>query len=117
MKQVGAINGDSGDDLSNTVSFLVESRDGSFAQRDPAVHDGEPGLPVPDSDLVGIVGGEKEANGEGERGGGAAAGVHGGWIGGRIGCDAHVLNANLLQIKLGLFRFDGEKDDEYDGDD
>lgn len=101
LEEIDAIDGDGGDDLSGAVGLLEEAGDGGSAEGDAAVHDGEAGLAVLDADLVGVDGGEEEAYGEGERGGG-----------GGIGCDAHVLHPHLLQIELrllGLHRQDYHK--------
>ena len=60
----------------------------------------------------------REREGGGGRGGaGAAFGGAIGECGGgrRVGGYAHVLNADLLEIELGLFGFDGEDDDKDDG--
>ena len=93
LKQIDAIDGDGGDHLSGAVRLLEESGDGGFSEGDAAVHYGEAGLAVPDPDLVGVGGGEEEATGERQGSGG-----------GGIGCDAHVLHPDLLQIELRLLR-------------
>lgn len=69
LKQIDSIDGDGGDDLPYSVCVLEEPGHGGLAQWDPAVHDGEPGLAVPDPDLVRVHGGEEHADAEREGGG------------------------------------------------
>ena len=95
---------------------LVESRDDTLSEGNPSVHHRKPRLAVLDSHLVGIDGGEEHFDVEGKRGGGWAGktAVDGG---GGAGGDAHVLDADLLEVELGLLGLDGEDDNEDDGED
>lgn len=52
LKQINAIDGDGGDDLSCAVWLLEESGNGGSTEWDAAVHDSEAGLSVPDPYLV-----------------------------------------------------------------
>lgn len=79
---------------------LVETGDDAPSQGNPTVHYGELGFPVLDPDLVVVDSREEHADSEGDGGGGG---------GGRgRGIDAQVLDADRLEVELGLLRFDGE---------
>lgn len=100
LEHVDAVDASTSLDSPATVRRLVEGRHGGNPQRHPFIHDEEVGRRVLDPYLVRVYGGEEHGDVEGEIG----------W-----GHD-QVLDADLLQIELGLLGLDGEEDDKDDGD-
>ena len=99
LKQVDPINGYGGNHVLHAVRLLVEPRHGGSTQRYPPVHDGEPGIAVPDPNPVGVHHREEQPYREGERGGGGGCGV--------VWGDPHVLNVHLLEVHLWLLGLNG----------
>lgn len=106
LKEINAIHSDGGIHLALAVRVLKESRNGGSPKWNSSVHDREPGFLVLDSNFIRVNSCENHPNVEGKRGGGGIG----------IGY-AHVLDTHLLEIELGFLGFEGEDDNEDDGED
>ena len=109
MEEIDAIDGDGGIDLALAMWFLNKSRNRGSTEGDSSVHNSETGLAILDPDLVRVNSSENHSNVEGKGSHRSSGSVGSG--------NAHVLDADLLEIKLRLLGLEGEDDDEDDGED